>query len=147
MDKLFDFNNIYRKFFLRDVLSIFTPGLLFLLAMIMINGEQIKNITKNIECNSIIRKILINKDNELSLFSYLLLIVVSYVLGLLINWFRDYVQFRWFYNKQDKKSKYRENVKDYRKKVEERIYRNNEGHFPYFLKKFGYARQRHEILH
>ena len=124
MDKLFDFNNIYKKFFLRDVLSIFTPGLLFLLAMIMINGDQIKNITKIIKCNHILRNILVNNNNELSIFSYLLLIGVSYALGLIINWFRDYVQFRWFYNKQNKKSTYRENVEDFWKKLEEIIYKD-----------------------
>lgn len=83
--------------------------------MLMIYGEQIENITSN----CIVRKILINKDNELSLFSYGLLIGASYVLGLIINWFRDLAQFNWFYNKTNQKSKYRENVKDYWKKVKE----------------------------
>lgn len=115
MDKLLD--NIYKKFFLRDVISIFMCGFLFLLAMLMIYGEQIKQI-KDITFNPIVRKILINKDNELSLFSYGLLIGVSYALGLIINWFRDFVQFKWFYNKTNKKSNYGENVKDYREKVD-----------------------------
>src|SRR3989304_1183093 len=92
--------------------------------MIMINGDQIKNITKIIKCNHILRNILVNNNNELSIFSYLLLIGVSYALGLIINWFRDYVQFRWFYNKQNKKSTYRENVEDYWKKLEEIIYKD-----------------------
>lgn len=119
MDKLFD--NIYKKFFLRDVVSIFICGFLVFLALLMRYGEQIKQI-RDIALNPIVRKILMNKDNELSLFSYGLLIGLSYALGLIINWLRDYAQFRWCYNWcciTPQKSKYSENVEDYRKKIKE----------------------------
>lgn len=107
MDKLFD--NIYKKFFLRDILSIFMSGFLLLLALLMIHGNEIESLT----ITPRIGKILITKDYEISIFSYGLLIGIGYAIGLIINRIREWAQCRRY---QKNISTYNSDVKTFYKK-------------------------------
>ncbi len=93
--------------------------------MLALYGEH--EAMQKITSNSILRKILMNNDNELSFLSYGVLIGISYAVGLIINWFRDMAQFSCFYNKTPcekfKKWVYK-NTEDYRGELDE-FYKNN----------------------
>lgn len=103
------FGNMYKKFFLRDVLSIFLCGLIFMLFISFIFKEA---ITKVFNEMYYIKKICLTK-NELNIVAYLLLIGSSYAIGLIINQIRDWLQFKYLYKKKFKETNLRNNIREY----------------------------------
>lgn len=79
------FNNLYKKFFIRDVLSIFISGFIVLISLVHLFGGNAKMVLLN------------ESSDELTIFSIIVIIGISYLIGLLINAFRDLISFRCIY--------------------------------------------------
>ena len=138
MEKFLDL--LYNRFFLRDLLSIFSNGAIFLYALLNF-FDNIFNF-KNLLCKY---QYLIHDD----FLKYIIIIVIItfiYSLGLIINSVRDFVYFLIFYNKNKLKLKRKccsKKIKKcfltahsininryYKRKI--RIYHNNELNFNYY---------------
>ncbi|MBN1525505.1 MAG: hypothetical protein JW904_13570 [Spirochaetales bacterium] len=85
MEKMFDI--LYSKFFLRDVLSIFAPGIVFMFTICELIGENY--------VQELFKKLL--ENNSAGFIFYILMILaitILYCFGLIINSLRDYLFFR-----------------------------------------------------
>src|SRR3989304_462298 len=94
MDKILD--SLYQKFFLRDVLSIIFCGFLVLTTFLTFVKLDI-----NICSYKYLVKIIFNDKWQFSFITYFCITAFSYLIGLLINYIRDCVQFYFWGGKTD----------------------------------------------